>query len=85
MWCALDGALLPRALVGAVSSALLGLASGLGMDIGHSPVVATTETTTWVVRDDCSSLVRLLGYPYSRLLPHTSGVYGWWLDWVWTV
>ena len=59
MWCVLGGVLLSRTLAGAVRSALSGLASGFGMDTGRFPVAVTTETTTWTVRDDRSSLVRL--------------------------
>ena len=62
MWCVLGGVLLSRTLAGAVPSALSGLASGFGMDTGRFPVAVTTETTTWAVRDDRSSLVRLFGY-----------------------
>ena len=58
-WCVLGGVLLSRTLAGAVPSALSGLASGFGMDTGRFPVAVTTETTTWAVRDDRSSLVRL--------------------------
>ena len=58
----LGGVLLSRTLAGAVPSALSGLASGFGMDTGRFPVAVTTETTTWAVRDDRSSLVRLFGY-----------------------
>ena len=82
--CVLGGVLLSRTLAGAVPSALSGLASGFGMDTGRFPVAVTTETTTWAVRDDRSSLVRLFGYPCGRLPPHTC-VCGWWLGWVWTV
>ena len=81
----LGGVLLSRTLAGAVPSALSGLASGFGMGTGRFPVAVTTETTTWAVRDDRSSLVRLFGYPCGRLPPHTGGVCGWWLGWVWTV
>ena len=62
VWCVLGGVLLSRTLAGAVPSALSGLASGFGMDTGRFPVAVTTETTTWAVRDDRSSLVRLFGY-----------------------
>ena len=85
VWCVLGGVLLSRTLAGAVPSALSGLASGFGMGTGRFPVAVTTETTTWAVRDDRSSLVRLFGYPCGRLPPHTGGVCGWWLGWVWTV
>ena len=77
VWCVLGGVLLSRTLAGAVPSALSGLASGFGMDTGRFPVAVTTETTTWAVRDDRSSLVRLFGYPCGRLPPHTC-VCGWW-------
>ena len=60
--CVLGGVLLSRTLAGAVPSALSGLASGFGMGTGRFPVAVTTETTTWAVRDDRSSLVRLFGY-----------------------
>ena len=86
VWCVLGGVLLSRTLAGAVPSALSGLASGFGMDTGRFPVAVTTETTTWAVRDDRSSLVRLFGY--WAAYPHTLVVCvvgGWWLGWVWTV
>ena len=67
--CVLGGVLLSRTLAGAVPSALSGLASGFGMDTGRFPVAVTTETTTWAVRDDRSSLVRLFGY--WAAYPHT--------------
>ena len=67
----LGGVLLSRTLAGAVPSALSGLASGFGMGTGRFPVAVTTETTTWAVRDDRSSLVRLFGYPCGRLPTRT--------------
>ena len=77
VWCVLGGVLLSRTLAGAVPSALSGLASGFGMDTGRFPVAVTTETTTWAVRDDRSSLVRLFGY--WAAYPHTRAcvVGGW--------
>ena len=72
----LGGVLLSRTLAGAVPSALSGLASGFGMGTGRFPVAVTTETTTWAVRDDRSSLVRLFGY--WAALQRTLCVCGWW-------
>ena len=71
----LGGVLLSRTLAGAVPSALSGLASGFGMGSGRFPVAVTTETTTWTVRDDRSSLVRLFGY--WAALQHTLCVCWW--------
>ena len=56
------------------------------MDTGRFPVAVTTETTRWAVRDDrhlwCGySVIRVAAYRN----PHTGGVCGWWLGWVWTV
>ena len=75
VWCVLGGVLLSRTLAGAVPSALSGLASGFGMGTGRFPVAVTTETTTWAVRDDRSSLVRLFGY--WAALQHTLCVCWW--------
>lgn len=71
VWCVLGGVLLSRTLAGAVPSALSGLASGFGMDTGRFPVAVTTETTTWAVRDDRSSLVRLYSVIRVAAYPHT--------------
>ena len=71
VWCVLGGVLLSRTLAGAVPSALSGLASGFGMDTGRFPVAVTTETTTWTVRDDRSSLVRLYSVIRVAAYPHT--------------
>ena len=79
VWCVLGGVLLSRTLAGAVPSALSGLASGFGMDTGRFPVAVTTETTTWAVRDDRSSLVRLYSVIRVAAYPHTRAwvVGGW--------
>ena len=77
VWCVLGGVLLSRTLAGAVPSALSGLASGFGMDTGRFPVAVTTETTTWAVRDDRSSLVRLYSVIRVAAYPHTLVVGGW--------
>ena len=77
VWCVLGGVLLSRTLAGAVPSALSGLASGFGMDTGRFPVAVTTETTTWTVRDDRSSLVRLYSVIRVAAYPHTLVVGGW--------
>ena len=41
------------------------------MDTGRFPVAVTTETTTWTVRDDRSSLVRLYSVIRVAAYPHT--------------
>ena len=55
------------------------------MDTGRFPVAVTTETTTWAVRDDRSSLVRLYSVIRVAAYPHTRACVVGGVGWVWTV